>query len=264
MQSYTLPEVDAFVKSLSLNPRVTDKATKTFRSGYRRILRDLTPTEAFDPVTLNDYRLSMKIGTRNVFNEVWRHLRALEAAQGVTLADYPNLARVRFAHPLMHDVLTLTGYLDFDQLASLTWGAIPAQAQTLEVERALERIFEFQAGRSGIEATAETPVIPTRHGLAMREWQVRLIANSVHHESDHVVDRRAKDLSELLVFAGVNGLTLRDYMTAYWRARPSLVRLEDAPVLVTELLQLARERQFPRLRQELENRASSKAGSPSW
>ena len=164
----------------------------------------------------------------------------------------------------MHDVLTLTGYLNFDHLSSLTWSTVPAQAQVVEVERALERIFEFQTGRPAVEATGATPIVSTRHGLPMREWQVRFIANSVHLESDHVVDRSEKGLSEILVFAGVSGLLLRDYLTALWAARPSLARLERADDEMSELLRLARERQFPLLRQALVKRHTPKAGSPGW
>jgi hypothetical protein len=243
---------------------MVDKARRTYRSGYRRILRDLHGVECLDPITLNDYRVSMKLGTRNVFNVTWKHLRELEATNGVTLAEPPAMPRVRFAHPLMPDVLTLTGYLNFDQMTTLTWGAVPAPAQRVELERALERIFEFQTGRSALEATADTPLIPTRHGLPMREWQVRFIANSVHHESDHVVDRSAKDLAELLVFAGVNGVFLRNTLTALWRARPSLARLEHADGDVAELLRFAREKQFPLLSQALARRATDKAGAPGW
>lgn len=263
MQGYRLPTVETFDEHLKNRPGMLDHARKTYRSGYRRILRDLTPAEIFDPITLNDYRTSMKLGTRNVFNVTWKHLREFEAARGVEIAEHPNMPRVRFAHPLMHDLLTLTGYFSLEQTSELTWGSVPAFAHRTEVERALERVFEFQTGRSALEATADTPLVPTRHGLPMRPWQLEFIVNSVHHESDHIVDRRAKDLAEVLVFAGVNGIFLRDCMTALWRARPNLARAANADELMESFIQLAKDRQYAILRQALVKRETGKS-LPAW
>ena len=231
MQPYTLPQVDDLDNRLKAVAGMTDSRRKTYRSGYRRILRDLHPEECFDGVTLNDYRLSMKLGTRNVFDVTWKHLRAFEAERGFELVTSTHLSRVRFSHPLMHDVLTLTGYLGIDQIASATWSTVPTWAPNDQVERALERIFESQTRRPSAEAHAGTPMIPTRHGHPMQPWQIEHLLNGPHHESDHPVDRGARRLSEALVHAGVNGLVLREYLTLYRHARPSLARGDSAEKL---------------------------------
>lgn len=262
MKPYTLPTLEEYDLFLSTAPRVTPQARKTFRSGYRRLLRDLHPVECLDPLTLHDYRLSMKLGTRNVFNVTWVHFQALEASRGVVLPDFRRLLRVRFSHPLMHDLLTLTGHMGTEQIATSTWATVPTFAQTDQVERALERIFEFQTGRSSLDVTGDTPLVPTRHGLPMRSWQIEHMLNGPHHETDHPVDRGARALAEALVYAGVNGLMLREYLTLYWQARGSLAR-GDGGERLAGLLAHVKGRQFGALRTDLEARADRDV-EPCW
>lgn len=263
MQNVEFPSVESF-RAFCESKSLSEAAGKTYRSGYRRMIRDLRPCDLEDPAMMKQYRASMKQGTRNVFDTMYKLFSVFMAEHGTAFPDLPSLPRVRFAHPLMHDVLTLTGYLNVPQITSLTWGTVPEHAIEEHVERALERIYEFQTGRAGATATADTPLVPTKAGLPMREWQVEFIVNSVHHETDHLIDRAAKRVSEALVHEEVNGIVLRDYMTAYWTARPNLVRALYPEELVREMLSMVRAKNFTNLRRLLADRASDEGRLPMW
>jgi hypothetical protein len=263
MQPTSFPSVESF-RAFCENRGLSDAAGKTYRSGYRRMLRDLDFSSLSDPAVLAQYRVSMKQGTRNVFDTMYKLFVVFMAGQGVTLEEPPPMPRIRFAHPLMHDVLTLTGYLNVPQLASLTWGTVPEHALNDSIERALSRIYEFQTGRAAMTATSDTPLLPNHNGTSMHEWQVEYIVNSVHHESDHTIDRSAKRFTEALVYARVNGIFLRDYSTAYWNARPNLVRAAHHEEVVKELLSMVRGGHFVNLRRLLADKASKLAGPVCW
>ena len=59
--------------------------------------------------------------------------RRLEAGRGVELARPPALHRVCFSHPLMHDLLTLTGYMGVEQIATTTWATVPALSASISL-----------------------------------------------------------------------------------------------------------------------------------
>jgi hypothetical protein len=259
-----LPPVESFQAFLDTVPTLGETARKTYRSGYRRILRDFYPEDCTNPITVNQYRISLKHGTRNVFDSTWFHLRVFFAQEGIDLPAPPPMNRIRHSHPLAHDLMTLTGYLNVPQLSVLTWGTMPENAVNEQTARALERIYEFQTGNTAFSALPTTPIVPTRFGAAMREWEVEFVINSLHHETDHIIDRFASKVSEALVFANVNGIALRDYMTAYWKARPGLTRSTNPEKLIRELLTMVKSRDFATFRRQLADRASDKMGDAMW
>jgi hypothetical protein len=264
MTEFQFPSDGYYKAFLQKQNTVSEVTIKTYCSALRRMRRDLAPEECFDPAVLTEYRLSMALGTRNIFNMAWRYLQLAEAELGVVLPDLPSLPRSRMGHPLSHDAMTLAGYLNIDQIPKLTWGTLPEHAIDDMVGRALERIYEFQTGRYADTATSDTPLIPTKKGAPMRLWQIEAIINSVHKETDHPVDRFGVKLSEALVFARADGIMLRHHMTAYVRARHSLARVERPQPLFDKWLGMVKAKNFVGLRLDLADRETAKSADPMW
>lgn len=154
---------------------------KTLKSGFRRLTRDLDDDDVQDAVMVRQYRDSLKQGTRNVFDNVWRHLRAYEGPE-TALASPDRLPYFKYAHPLFSDLSFLHGYYG-DDVNAKTWRDVEDDFQRDDVKRHALRAFEFISGSREIEPG--DPLIPKdRNRLEMYPWQIRYIVNSEQEAGD--------------------------------------------------------------------------------
>ena len=154
---------------------------KTLKSGFRRLTRDLDDDDVRDAVMVRQYRDSLKQGTRNVFDNVWRHLRAYEGPE-TALASPDRLPYFKYAHPLFSDLSFLHGYYG-DDVNAKTWRDVEDDFQRDDVKRHAMRAFEFITGSREIEPG--DPLIPKdRNRLEMYPWQIRYIVNSEQEAGD--------------------------------------------------------------------------------
>lgn len=154
---------------------------KTLKSGFRRLTRDLDDDDVQDAVIVRQYRDSLKQGTRNVFDNVWRHLRAYEGPE-TALASPDRLPYFKYAHPLFSDLSFLHGYYG-DGVNAKTWRDVEDDFQRDDVKRHALRAFEFITGSREIEPG--DPLIPKdRNRLEMYPWQIRYIVNSEQEAGD--------------------------------------------------------------------------------
>lgn len=154
---------------------------KTLKTGFRRLTRDLDDDDVRDAVIVRQYRDSLKQGTRNVFDNVWRHLRAYEGPE-TALASPERLPYFKYAHPLFADLAFLHGYYG-DGVHAKTWRDIEDDFQRDDVKRHAMRAFEFITGSR--EPEPGDPLIPKdRNRLEMYPWQIRYIVNSEQESGD--------------------------------------------------------------------------------
>jgi hypothetical protein len=201
---------------------------KTYRSGLRRIERDFGPLDYYDPVVIDQYRLSMKPGTRSVFDYVWTYWREAELALGGigwVRAEIPPMSRVRFAHPLCSDLTTLSGLYRLDDLAEMRWQDVKGKHKADKVEDSFLRIYEFQRRHAASDIRPADFIIPAgSRNEPMKPWRMEYIINSEGTATASPTERFAAKLANRLSLAGFSGLSLRQYMTALWMARASLNR----------------------------------------
>lgn len=239
-----LPTVEEFNTYL-LSKTLLPASVKGYRSGYRRIRRDLNEETLLDDVTVQDYRRSMKVGTRNVFDSTWKQLQA--GWPGLTKDELPDADRVRFTHPLMHDLTFLSGTFRLDKLGDLRWGDLrltPMWGKDLQA--AALRVFQFQYGEESSLGNEHFPVIPALRGSdkPMAAWRVEHIINSAQHATDSLVDQFSERFTGLLVASGFTGFKLREYTTLLWQARFSILRAVDTKGVIREIENALVQRQY--------------------
>ena len=260
---YTPPSPEELQAGLDA-ARVSAATARTYRSGLRRLQRDLAPGELVDPAALADYRAALSPGTRNVFDALWHHLRGMS---GGALPDLPPMPRVRFAHPLAHDLMTISGYVALEGIPETTVGLLAHEpfAGEAHLARAVARVYEFQTQRLATGAPASTPLVPLSDGTTpMRSWRVEHLINSAHRTTDGPVDRLSCTLAEALAHNQVTGVMLRDYLTLLWRARARIQRSVRMDEAVQTILSLARGKQYAALREALVRWSDPDAPPPLW
>lgn len=161
----------SYLDTLSNNPTTT----KTLKSGARRATRDLDDDDLQSVVMVRQYRDSLKQGTRNVFDNVWKYLRAY-AGEDAGLAKPERLPYVKYAHPLFADLSFLHGYYG-DRIVEQTWADIDGALHADDARRHALRAFEFITGARDPAPT--DPIVPKDAARRpMAAWQVRYIVNS--------------------------------------------------------------------------------------
>jgi hypothetical protein len=210
---------------------------KSLMSALRRAVRDLGASDMTNAETLAEYRLTMKVGTRNVFDTMWKHLGTMFAPHGITLAQSERLSRLRFAHPLYSSVTLLGAVADYDNLSGMTWGdfAHSPHAQDTRIVGAAMRVWHFQTFDPAAivlpEPTALDPLLPTGPEVdrsSLRPWRVRSIVNSRQHASDrrHIV--AFGELVEGLCWGGITGGALRGVVDPILADRDAFLRSKTA------------------------------------
>jgi len=252
------------------NYPLSEASAKTYRSGLRRIERDFGPLDYYDPVVIDQYRLSMKHGTRSIFDYVWAYWREAELARGGTgwvRVEIPPMSRVRFPHPLCPDLTTLSGTYRLDDLAKLRCRDVRGKVKEAVVESALMRVYEFQRQRAFKTADLDDFLIPSgQRNEGMKPWRMEYIINSESTATDSATERFAGKLASHLTVAGVSGFVLRQYMMALWNARPSLNRSSMQHELFESLRTALVNRQYTTLMRLMGERwsKSSLPPAPLW
>jgi hypothetical protein len=239
-------DVEAFEKFLARTaPGYSPGTVRTYRVFFRRLLRDLSALDFFDPAVLEHYREALPQGTKNIFTNTWPHLEAFSLEQGVKLPSGPSTPRIRWGHPLVPDLLTLVGEYDVHRLPGMVWGDLAGAPW--HVQLAAARIHEFWhrglvpvGAQLGLGLPVNTPVLLfAGKQEPMRQWHLEALLNGDARVTAGP-ERASPEIASLLAHAGVNGRQLRACLLGFVQCRKRIVRAVDPAKPLRELVELVR------------------------
>ena len=198
---------------------------KTLKSGFRRATRDLDDDDMQNPVIVRQYRDSLKQGTRNVFDNVWKHLRAF-TNDGIARPD--RLPYVKYAHPLHADMAYLHARYG-DALPTKTWADLDGEFESDVVYRHAVRCHRFIAGDRSL--SPGDPLVPKDAAMnPMPTWLVRYIVNSTDTCGTYEACDLFNDFASRLSLTDLPEAFLRDGCNRIVGARNALSHTQMARV----------------------------------
>jgi hypothetical protein len=223
--------IDAFTAFLTETKKLTSGTQKTYRSAFRRIIRSFSLEALRDPTALQAYRSSLPLGSRNTFDAAWPVIARFMVNYGISMPlELPAKPRIRFTHPLVSDLLTIGGMMNYNVVPEMTWRKLAtSRVQDMGVMQACRRICEFQTGVPyGLppkEEHLDTPIVPASAKLdPMPEWRIRWILDSEREATPGIVEQESAAFFQKLVGLGINGFKLREFATLYCLTRNNIKR----------------------------------------
>lgn len=235
--------IDAFNHFMRESKRLTEGTEKTYRSAFRRVIRSFSLSALRDPTALQAYRSNLPLGSRNTFDAAWPIIARFMVNYGISVPlELPAKPRIRFAHPLASDLMTIGGVLNYSVVPEMTWSRLfrSASAHDVPLLQACRRICEFQTGLDyGLPPKPEyldTPIVPASAKLdPMPEWRIRWIIDSESDVTAGPVEQHSALFFQKLVALGINGFRLREFARLYCLTRNNIKRHFHAEKTMTDL-----------------------------
>jgi hypothetical protein len=172
-EDVNIESFSAFVEETKV---LTPNTRKTYRSAFRRLMRDFPLPALQDVTALQAYRASMPPGTRNTFDASWPVIVRFMAGYNIKMPlETPSKRRVCFTHPLVSDFLTIGGVMNYSVVPMTTWRQlVSAPVQDMALLQACRRISEFQTGLDYSlppkEEHLDTPIAAASAKLLVNNW----------------------------------------------------------------------------------------------
>ena len=237
----------AFAAYLKEKNRFTENTLNTYVSAARRAMRDMTLEDMMDGAVVQAYRSSLKRGTRNTFDGAWPFFANFAGRSGFDIpGDLPGKPRIRFASPLLPDLITLSGAFIIDRIPEVTWEALsttePVDPMLMHAAR---RICEFQYNSLdfGVPPKPEHlahPIVPAgARPDPMRGWRIEWAINTEGDLTDGALDSHSAKFLYALAAARVNGVQLRKLYRLYILGRNRVQQHNTPKETAKKLISLA-------------------------